>query len=260
MRILPLMHCLLNACRGGLSRAVAPFVSLLFVLVATAGLAACGDATATRTPQSIEDERFPPITPIAASNEPEPGAPPSRLGAGLDQVGYSDTLRFDSMLLGGYRVIFGRTTLTDTARYFGAGERREHGGGGDYEAWLCYTVPNEQRVWLVSNEIGGGEFITDVRAELDPQIEANDDCPVLPSRFRRVTLDPALWLGANVTQIERRFGDAPALDEWRSYTNAVGQTRNNLSFTDNFTLSLKIENNTVVAMNLSKTTISREGL
>jgi|CXWL01.1.fsa_nt_gi hypothetical protein len=189
----------------------------------------------------------PAVAPVVEAPAPtEPTAPPRAPYASFDQIAYADGLNLYGLRMGSLSIILGRTTLREVQTAIGIGELASNGEGA---TWLCYTIPNAQRVWLTSSEMSSGEFVTGVRAIVDAEATANIQCPTLPANFRNIALDPDLWLGAPLSQVERRYGAATAYDNWRHYLHDTSRRSDpRLDQTDSHALAVRIDGERVVAL------------
>lgn len=184
---------------------------------------------------------------------PEPAqitAPPRAPYASFEQVTFADGLNLYGMRMGSLSIILGRTTLREVQTAIGVGDVASSGDGG---AWLCYTIPSSQRLWLTSSEMSSGEFVTGVRATANAAARADAQCPALPAAFARVSLDPDLWLGASLAQVERRYGAAEAHDNWRYYTHDLSRRGDpRLDQTESHALAVRVDGGRVVAIDAER--------
>jgi hypothetical protein len=128
-----------------------------------------------------------------------------------------------TVLLGSLKLEFERTTLTEIRKAVGVGEIGHRGDAGDSEYWLCYSISSRrraERIWISSGELGGDEHVMDgfYVEPIQGTNKALRQCPALPVRFRPVSLENSLWLGANTAQLQARFGEPSArIDGWLLY-------------------------------------------
>lgn len=157
--------------------------------------------SASEQAESVATE---PVTPV-----PPPGA--------LNQSYVASTLRKNptaQLLMGGYSVHLGTTTLAEVLQVVGAGHMLQQGHGGKYHAWLCYTIPQgtngaltPQRVWLTASELNGGVHIDGVDAQrLSAELGATSACPELPGNLASVRFDNGLWLGSTKADLLGKLG------------------------------------------------------
>ena len=144
----------------------------------------------------------------AGSAEADPG----RLtGIGADLFGNS-FFHFGAPNLKGFAVSgieFGklhvqlqRTRLEDVQHAFG-GTIFEEGQGTGVARWLCYESP-QSTTWLMSNSLGGGEFIMMVAQSAGP---SGGSCDPAPADFPAAQFGIP-GLGASVGELKERFGSA----------------------------------------------------
>lgn len=211
-----------------------------FALAATAFVWACDAPATTPEPPAAR------IAPVAL----EIPAPPRAPYASFEQVAYSDGLNLYGLRMGSLSVVLGRTTLREVQTAIGVGDVASSGDGA---AWLCYTIPNSQRLWLTSSEMSSGQFVTGVRATSNAAAKAEAQCPALPARFTRIALDPDLWLGASLAQVERRYGAAEAHDNWRHYTHDLSRRSDpRLDQTVSHALAVRVDGDRVVAIDAER--------
>lgn len=70
----------------------------------------------------------------------------------------------------------GRATLVDVQQVLGPSRLHEAGEAGEYEAWICYSVPNGQ-IEFNSGEMGAGTDLLGVTVSLHGR---NKTCPPWP--------------------------------------------------------------------------------
>jgi len=113
------------------------------------------------------------------------------------------------LVMGKFRAEFERTKLEDIRRAASVGEIRHQGDAAESVWWLCYTnvlATGVERIWLMSGEMGGGEVVTELRAQRGAGGGASADCPALPDRLKPLSLDGGLWLGAPESAVVARLG------------------------------------------------------
>jgi hypothetical protein len=232
---------------------IAPIRNLAILALASLWLNACApEPSASEAPHSA------PTTPTIAEAA-NVGAelaltPPRLIEPGIGQASFANNLQLVGMRLGGFSVMLGRTTLSETIEAIGVGERSRRGQAASFESWLCYTIPRSQRIWFISNQIGGGEYITDIRAVADAAVEPDAECPALPSSFTRTHFEPNYWLGDAQAAIEQRLGEAPDFGEWRVYRNENARISGTITFVDANMMALRYADGHVAAIEFSRTT------
>lgn len=232
LRILPAMHlpdmAKLLTSRAGLA------------LLAAALVWACDAPATTPAPAPVVE---------AQSAPTELRAPPRAPYASFDQVTFASGLNLHGLRLGSLSIILGRTTLREVQTAIGLGDVASDGDGG---AWLCYTIPNSQRLWLTSSAMSSGQFVTGVRATANAAAKAEAQCPALPASFTAIALDPDLWLGASLAQVERRYGPAQAHDNWLYYSHDQSRRRDRLDVTESHALAVRVDGGRVVAIDAER--------
>jgi hypothetical protein len=145
---------------------IAPIRNLAILALASLWLNACApEPSASEAPHSA------PIVAEAASvGAMLAHTPPRLIEPGIGQASFANNLQLVGMRLGGFSAMLGRTTLSETIEAIGVGERSRRGQAASFESWLCYTIPRSQRIWFISNQSGGGEYITDIRAVADAAV------------------------------------------------------------------------------------------
>jgi hypothetical protein len=104
--------------------------------------------------------------------------------------------------LGKLRVQLQRTRLAEVQRAFG-GTIYEEGRGTGIARWLCYESP-QATTWLMSNSLGGGEFIMMVAVSAGP---SGGSCDKAPEGFPMAQLGVP-GLGESLGELKERFGSA----------------------------------------------------
>ena len=136
----------------------------------------------------------------------------------------------------------------------GSGVFDEQGDGGDWRAWLCYTVPHAQRIWLTSTQTGSGEYVTGFVLQRDATATPSDHCPTLPAEYSPVVLEPDLRLGTPQHQVEHLYGAAQRQDDWSTYTRVDSSNHDSLHFDISHWLAVRYENGAVSAIAARKET------
>lgn len=217
-----------------LTRRVAPIFAALALFGCDAPASVQGPSATTATP--------PPPAPVRQ-------APPHAPYASFDQISVSDNLNLYSLQMGSLTIILGRTTLQDVRDAIGVGGIESN---GSEESWLCYTMNGSQRVWLTSNAMSNGEFVTGVRAAANAAATATGDCPALPAAYARIALDPGLWIGAPIDQIERRLGQATPISDWRYYNHTISGRRDRLDRTETHNIAVRVVGDSIVALDAER--------
>lgn len=116
--------------------------------------------------------------------------------------------------LGSYGITFEKTTLDDVVRATALGSIAHKGDAGESVYWLCYTLSDQDRLWIISDgEMGGSEHaITGFTAQRLRGVELSSDCPVLPANFLHISLDADIWLGSSNRDLFRAFGPPSLTD------------------------------------------------
>lgn len=216
-------------------------ISRLTPLIAALALIGC-DAPASTSGPSATAATPPPPAPVRQ-------APPQAPYASFDQISVSESLNLYSLQMGSLTIILGRTTLQDVREAVGIGSIETN---GSEESWLCYTMEGRQRVWLTSNAMSNGEFVTGVRAAANAAAAPTEDCPALPAAFQRIALDPGLWIGAPVDQVERRLGQATPISDWRYYNHTISGRRDRLDRTETHNIAVRVVGDSVVALDAER--------
>jgi len=105
-----------------------------------------------------------------------------------------------SVTLGKVRISLQRTRLEEVQRVYG-GTIYEEGGGMNLARWLCYQGP-QATTWLMSNTLGGGEFIMMVATQAGPAGGSCDEKDVPPPQMG------IPGLGNSLSQLKAHFGVA----------------------------------------------------
>lgn len=126
-----------------------------------------------------------------------------------------------SVALGAVVVQFDETTLSQALGQIGVGNISHRGDAAESVYWLCYSVlERSERLWLLSSgEMGGEEHVIyGIAARASSVRVSTANCPELPRALRPLKLDSAIWLGAPVSDIRKRFGK-PSLQQnsWLHY-------------------------------------------
>lgn len=105
--------------------------------------------------------------------------------------------------VGGLAVTLQRTKLKDVQKAFG-GTIHEAGDGAGGARWLCYNAEG-YAVWLISNGLGGYEFVMMVAAEATSKPVR--DCDPAPAGLSLPNLGIP-GLGATAAELKASFGAA----------------------------------------------------
>lgn len=190
------------------------------------------------------------VTPLAVPPPETPDEDPIQANAPAN-------MEASILHLGRLIVSLERTAMSDVKNEIGAGEFDEQGDGGDWRQWLCYTAPNDQRVWLMSTQTGSGEFITSFVVSKEANAEPSAHCPALPAAFTPIVLEPDIRLGSPISSIERRYGAAQqAEDGWRTYRSMLSSNHDSLHFDETHWLALRVENGVVTGMTARKLSVA----
>jgi hypothetical protein len=105
--------------------------------------------------------------------------------------------------LGRVRIDLQHTRLADVQKAYG-GTIYEQGAGMGIARWLCYQGPSSS-TWLLSNSLGGGEFIMMAATQSGP---ASGSCDAAPAKFPEMAAGIP-GIGASTAQLTAKFGAAP---------------------------------------------------
>ena len=169
--------------------------------------------------------------------------------------------------LGGYALYFERTSMREVLRTVGVGVIHHQGDAGASLDWICYRLPGAapQWLWITSGELQGGQIVDGVVAR---EAEAKDiaaDCAELPERFRPVSLDHGVWLGATRAALQDALGQASAQrDGWLEWCfeargsdqhhDAGSNTTSSVDHDESSSLVLRLEGERVVELFADKDT------
>ena len=125
--------------------------------------------------------------------------------------------------LGGLRILFEKTTLSQVRRAASVGAIAFHGDGAEAESWLCYTSHRRgltERIWIISDaEMGTDrQLVTGVTAQIQSDSRVSGDCPALPAALQPLTLDRGVRLGISDRDLQGKLGAPSHLDgKWRYF-------------------------------------------
>ena len=153
--------------------------------------------------------------------------------------------------LGKLVIRFGVTSLGDIIKTIGIGEVGVQGDASESMRWICYTLPG-QRLWLISGEMGGSDLlVTEIRAILDPGVDASISAPALPRSFMPVSLDNGLWLNSNAHEVTRILGKpSSAKAHYRAYMYSAPSNGNH-GWTETNYLMLGMQNGQITSLEAS---------
>jgi hypothetical protein len=165
--------------------------------------------------------------------------------------------------LGGFRIVYTKTTLEAVASAIGAGSISYAGDGADAVSWLCYSIvaPHRfERLWLMSSlEMDGHtNAISMVKATIQATSDMPQDCPRLPMRFVPVSLDTKIWLGSTTKTLRRELG-TPSHEArpWLNYefqTKVTGDGQCEGGYDRINSLDVKIDDDAVAALSTDDVT------
>lgn len=148
---------------------------------------------------------------IVASTAPRAIPPPS--DPGIDVVTWLPKLHsppIAGIYLGTFRIHFETTTLNQVMDTIGTGHLAHQGDAADSVTWLCYMVPdgsNPLRIWFTSGELQGGRYIDGVNLRaVSGTMTPRPECPLLPRRFRPISLGHAIRIGMSDRTLLKLFG------------------------------------------------------
>lgn len=167
--------------------------------------------------------------------------------------------------LGAYAIHFEQTPMREILRTIGVGAIHHQGDAGGSLDWICYRIPGPapQLLWITSGELQGGQVVDGVVAHSDAAAPA--DCAELPERFRVVTLDRGVWLGATEAALHATLGPPSAERggwlEWcfegkkrDEYHDASSHTTTSVDYDESSSLVLRLEGQHVVELFADKDT------
>jgi hypothetical protein len=106
------------------------------------------------------------------------------------------TIRF-----GKVRIDLQHTKLTDVQRAYG-GTIYQQGQGNGIARWLCYQSP-QAATWLMTNSLGGGEFVMMVATAAG---QAQGSCDAIDAPLPDFGIP---GLGASTGELQQHFGSVP---------------------------------------------------
>jgi hypothetical protein len=135
-------------------------------------------------------------------------------GGGLKLVQAEGMPDGDIVLLGNLAIELERTALQDVARAVGAGVAQSGDAAGAL-AWICLHVDGpdaDARLWLTSDEMGGGNINEAVLASLPASSAPTSGCPAAKADLAVFRLPGNLRLGESVEALRSRLGK-PSYDQ-----------------------------------------------
>lgn len=127
-----------------------------------------------------------------------------------------------NLRLGKLTLQFEQSTLSAIAKAVGKGKIAHQGDAAASIYWLCYSTPTS-RVWLVSSgEMGGtSHVLTRISAVSQPHAAPEAACPMLPGKFRPISIFKKLRLEQPASRFSGALG-APThmYRSWRMYGHA----------------------------------------
>lgn len=153
--------------------------------------------------------------------------------------------------LGARRITLNETRLEDMAVELGA-KVRKHGDASQALSWICADLGGGARLWLASDEIGGGRIddltLARVAGPADPA------CPKLRADYAEAALPNGLKLGMTEPALIAALGQPNwrgkgllAFEHWRP-------VKGRPDWTYSATVRARVENGLVTALNLSRIT------
>ena len=174
------------------------------------------------------------------------------------------------LTLGKFVARFEETTLGEVREAIGSGSIAHQGDAGESTYWLCYTVSSPQaaqRLWITSGEMGGTRHTIGgvVAQELPAGTVPNAGCPVLSSTRTPLSLDGGVWIGGDLSLIEKVLGKPSASHggwlEWSYQGKIQGRdivgaspAAGSLEFDELSLLQVRVTDGRVVALSASKVT------
>lgn len=154
--------------------------------------------------------------------------------------------------VGAFHVTFEKTTFKDILAALGPAPVGRQGDAGEFQMWVCYTIPAARaRLWLTSSELGGQEYIDGMVAkQLTGAQSQNSSCPVPIGETAIVSIDNGIWLGASVNKIKDILGtpnNGPASVIYYLYEGKDGE------FDISSILALKINRGIVIELHANYT-------
>ena len=199
--------------------------------------------------------KFAPIVPVLAlsvvgvAHAQSVLAPPTEINVpdGFEP-GLTQNQPVRGVTIGDFQVTFEKTTLKQARAALGAIPIGHRGDAGGSLYWICYTIPAIQsRVWLLSNEIGGGEDITGMIAKpVSPTEVENLKCPTPTNHATTVFIDKKIWLGDSIGKIESVLGKSVKFSESIRYYWYSGEAKN--GFTVESSLFMRLDGDKVTEL------------
>ncbi|NGY06618.1 hypothetical protein G7Y85_17725 [Solimonas terrae] len=155
--------------------------------------------------------------------------------------------------VGAFRVTFERTTFKDILSALGPAPIGQRGDAGEFQMWMCYTLPAaHERIWLTSSELGGQEYIDGMVAKQLKSAEPyTSQCPVPSGEAANVSIDNGIRLGESVDKIKSILGapnHAPSSVIYYLYEGKDGE------FDISSVLALKLNEGRVTELHANHTT------
>ena len=105
--------------------------------------------------------------------------------------------------IGNFTGKFEDTRFDEVERTFGGVPHKE-GDASEAVVWLCYTLPQNQRIWLSSGELAGGTYIDEVdMVALPASTSASAQCPAIQAKTHNVD---GVSLGMTKANVRARLG------------------------------------------------------
>jgi len=144
-------------------------------------------------------------------------APPRSPFNAVDWTALSTVKPTTEFIMGGFHVRYEKTNLGEIRDKIGSGLIKHEGDAAESTYWLCYST-QEERVWLLSGEMGGSEkSVLNVTVE-SGKFEASQECPMLPRAFQPVSFDNELRLGASEESVLKILGRPSHTEgQWLSF-------------------------------------------
>ena len=108
-----------------------------------------------------------------------------------------------AVTLGKVRIDLQHTRLEQVQKVYG-GTIYQEGSGMGVARWLCYQSPSTT-TWLMSNALGGGEFIMMAAVQAGA---AGGSCDSAPAKFPELQAGIP-GIGSTTAQLQAKFGSAP---------------------------------------------------
>ena len=146
--------------------------------------------------------------------------PPKTPFDSVDWTALSSVKPTTGISMGGFNVLYEKTTLGEIRNKVGSGVIKHQGDAAESTYWLCYTT-QEERVWILSGEMGGSE-----NAVLNVEVESggfksSQSCPMLPKAFQPVSFNNGLWVGTSEESVLKLLGrPSHTEDQWLSFDYA----------------------------------------